>query len=1318
MADNGDHHLLNMGIAFFPAFTRFLSRRYVHIVFFLFVLLGFSYLVENLYSSYINNDWEEFSDARTSFYLTAAAESFIKIQNNTKRIAEEIAAEPRVRQVSGSSVGNRIPLFEILTKESARHNVGIEIYDSNLQMLAWEGQSGRRFRTEVAHALGGTAVSYVHRSPVFSQLIVAVPIVFSNAVVGAVVVRRAIEVNYSIENKFISSEGLGEHLTNSLSVPVSFDFSDNASPAERDMVASAILYGLDSSKVGVINIERPILSGYLETISSIYHRLRSILLALCLSLVCVAAIRSSLLGSSLLLKSILITTILWMSRYVLLWIDFPSVLFYSGAFNPLYFASQFGAGIVKSIGEMTITSLILGMNIGFVTSLILKESRNRNPWWHPVNVPGKLLGGIAAASFLFLLLRGYAAVIRSAVFDSTLNFTDARVIVPSPELALMALNLFVLSFCLLVVAAGITSFLLSLFPSKKRTDGIEWKRWLLGTILLLLVSTLFGMLYPNPLTTDAYRFIFTLGVVLLTMRLHVSIRKSSPVATVNNFLLTLLLSGIFFYPLLAANVMRKDRDRIMIFASDQLKPVDSWMNYIVDEALRGFAQGNAANILQYGSVDEIERLAFSEWAQSSISKGGYPCRFQVLSPGGQVLSQFKLGEEGGVEDYLRSLPAVHDHTYRFEQANSIDRSEKVYGGTVPIMVEGDSVLAIARVVLIGTKKSNIRENPFFLQDYSKEAPESFYRRVIVSEYHDGILVKTAKNPLPVSFRLRQSLIDSLQYRSFVWAEEDIDGRAYEVLYAAGSGGRVVSLTVEKIVLTGQLYNIVKMLVYYAIITSLLLVVLYVIRWVRGNRYVFMFRDKLLVAFLLTALAPVVIIGMYGRNYAEEEFLRSISESLEKETATVGKRLMEELRAGGSLAPYLNIVEAEELPQVQFPGDFNLFVDATLAVTSRPELYKAGMLDTRLGGKAFENVILMNKRFYLQTEQIGSVQYAVGYRPLLGAKGKVLGVVSVPSLYQLDEIEKTVAARNALLFGVLAFVFLSIAIIATVLANRIASPIHRLTMATKRVAQGDLDVVVKGGSGEGEVGELIRSFDMMTRELKHSRENLVRYERELAWKEMAKQVAHEIKNPLTPMKLSLQHLRQIVHDRASDFDRVFDDVMKTLLQQIDELSRIASEFSHFARMPKRTENLCDVNEILLSASGLFEQDQRLTFHLALDEKCQPILADENELRRAFINIIRNASQAINESGDITIVTKAVREGIRVTIQDTGMGISEEVRGKLFEPNFSTKTDGMGLGLAIVKKTVGDIGGSISIESTPGTGTTVIIDVPTVLRDENA
>jgi len=301
-------------------------------------------------------------------------------------------------------------------------------------------------------------------------------------------------------------------------------------------------------------------------------------------------------------------------------------------------------------------------------------------------------------------------------------------------------------------------------------------------------------------------------------------------------------------------------------------------------------------------------------------------------------------------------------------------------------------------------------------------------------------------------------------------------------------------------------------------------------------------------------------------------------------------------------------------------------------------------------------------------------------------------------------------RNALIFGMYAIVVFAIVIIATTFANRIAAPIHELTMATKRVARGDLNVTVGVQRADGEIGGLIRSFEAMTKELARSREDLVRFERELAWKEMAKQVAHEIKNPLTPMKLSMQHLRQTYKDRVSNFDHVFDEVSKTIIEQIDTLSRIASEFASFARMPKPILESVDVNAALRESVLLFEQDATIRFELVLEDNLPPVKSDREELRRAFINIIRNGVQAMNNSGPMTVRSRSENGKAIVTMLDEGAGMSEEVKARLFQPNFSTKTDGMGLGLAITKKIIDDLGGSIIIDSKEGKGTTVTIIIP--------
>jgi two-component system nitrogen regulation sensor histidine kinase NtrY len=214
--------------------------------------------------------------------------------------------------------------------------------------------------------------------------------------------------------------------------------------------------------------------------------------------------------------------------------------------------------------------------------------------------------------------------------------------------------------------------------------------------------------------------------------------------------------------------------------------------------------------------------------------------------------------------------------------------------------------------------------------------------------------------------------------------------------------------------------------------------------------------------------------------------------------------------------------------------------------------------------------------------------------------------------------------------------------------------------------------------------------------------------------MAKQVAHEIKNPLTPMKLSVQHLRQAFHDRAANLDEILDTVTKTIVEQIETLSRIASEFSHFGRMPRRKLEECDLQDVLRESIQLFEQDRNVVFSCHFAPSLPPIFADREELRRAFINLIRNGIQAMDGKGRIDIHTEHEEGEVRITIRDEGKGIPEEVQDKLFQPNFSTKTDGMGLGLAIVKKTVDDLGGTVVLVPAEGKGTAARISLP--LKEE--
>jgi signal transduction histidine kinase len=1290
--------------------SRVSGRRYFRIVFFVFVTLLLVRGCEIGTLLLIDSSWDVYSEQRAAGYMQRSVDAFLGIQRATRRIATEIALHPVIQSAMLDTSARKEQMFSLVTGFSREEKIGLEVYNRAGILVAWDGPSGPPHLTEVQLALEGRMVSYVDRTPIYSQLFVAIPVRTETGIAGVVLVRRSIEVNYPFDNKFIGSEGLADKLTHSLGVSVDFDFSPGAELTKDGRFLSAPLYGIDSARVGTVSIRKPVRSAYLEGISTSFHHVEMVGLAVFLLLIGFGLIRKSTDISSILMRSLVVTAIIWLVRYALLWSGFPSLLFSEGIFDPMYFASKFGGGLAKSIAEMTVTSLALGINTWLVARYVLEVSAVRSPWWNPRSGVVRVALALGGAGLTFLLLRGYAAIVRSAVYDSTLEYMDPKLIVPSFELGLMVFNMFLISLCLIIVVLGITSFILTSFSRGSTPRSRERRAWAATLLLFALGAVLFGQLHPSPLSSVWYRLLFAAAMIGFTYHLHMTIRHARGITNLRNFLIALGLSAIFFYPLLAKEVNDRDRDRIQVFASELLRPSDGWIKYLVEESLRGFLNNQTEEILANGQRSEIEQLAFSHWARSPVNREGYSCLFLVTDANGRTLSTFEIGGAGlsEVAGSYRTEPGVSGINV-LEADNAINAA-KIYVGSVPIPEHSEKPIAYAVVIVSAGKEELLRgENPPFLRGSERGRLQSFYRPTVVTEYRNRVLYATKNNPLPISYDLserinRERLRETGRY---VWENESIEGRTYETLFVRSPADpkRVISITLEEMDLTVHLYNIVKVLVYYAIAVITILLILYGIRWIRGTPYAFTFRDKLLAAFVLTALIPMVIIAIYSRGYAEEKMLQEI--------AVVGNERMSRLVTTGAVrGTWIRPGLAGGGTGAPVP-DHNLYIGTELRETSRPELYEAGILDTRLSGSAYLAVVVKERRFHLQTENIGRYQYAVGYRPLLNPEGTVLAVVSVPTLYRQDQLEAEIAQRDALLFGVFAFVFLAIGFIATAFANRLAGPIHRLTDATKRVSRGDLDVDVDVVDADGEIGELIRSFGKMTHDLKLNREHLVRYEREMAWKEMAKQVAHEIKNPLTPMKLSLQHLKQLYRDRAANFGEALEEVSRTVINQIDGLSRIASEFSHFARMPGRNPEPCDINDVLRESARLFDKNQNITFSFELDTQVPSIVADHEELRRAFINIIRNGIQAMSEGGEMTIGTRTEREAVVISIRDNGGGIPEEIRPKLFEPNFSTKSDGMGLGLAIVQQTVNELGGTIGIDSAMGKGTTVSIRLPVSL-----
>ncbi|MEO8069715.1 MAG: HAMP domain-containing sensor histidine kinase [Flavobacteriales bacterium] len=473
--------------------------------------------------------------------------------------------------------------------------------------------------------------------------------------------------------------------------------------------------------------------------------------------------------------------------------------------------------------------------------------------------------------------------------------------------------------------------------------------------------------------------------------------------------------------------------------------------------------------------------------------------------------------------------------------------------------------------------------------------------------------------------------------------------------------------------------------------------------------------KVRMALLLFAAVGLLFFGVGAQRLLTGLYADRNDEALLEKTRSVMVELQHKLDGETSLATdraaYLDRLLGK-FSNVFFT-DINLYTpDGKLLATSRPQMFSAGLLGERMHPDAYDRSAGSLESAVLQVERIGSAEFRSAYVPLRNGEGTLLAFVNLPSFARQGELEQE---RTNLLTAIvnLFVLLLALSLLAGVLISNWTT--RPLAVLRQRIASMDL-----GGSneritysGRDEIGELVTVYNRKVEELRVSADKLARSERESAWKEMARQVAHEIKNPLTPMKLGIQHFQRSWDADAPDARQKLDRFSASMVEQIDALSRVANDFSQFAQMSAAKEEILDLSEVARNAAELFQgepnADITVTTSRALNVK-----ADREHLLRVFNNLIKNALQAIPEErrGKVEVLLHADGDHAIAEVRDNGAGIPENARERIFTPSFTTKTHGMGLGLAMVKRMVEQAGGSVRFETREDVGTTFIVSFPLV------
>jgi nitrogen fixation/metabolism regulation signal transduction histidine kinase len=445
---------------------------------------------------------------------------------------------------------------------------------------------------------------------------------------------------------------------------------------------------------------------------------------------------------------------------------------------------------------------------------------------------------------------------------------------------------------------------------------------------------------------------------------------------------------------------------------------------------------------------------------------------------------------------------------------------------------------------------------------------------------------------------------------------------------------------------------------------------------------------------------------YNKRVINEK-LQSVSEELKNKIAKMDRFDIE--KDGVFLEKTLN-----KLSRV-FLTDINIYdVDGFLISSSRQQVFNMGLLSEQINPTAFESLVKREKTHFSQEENIGKLSYTSSYMPVYNKEQKTLGFINLQHFGEQEDYESQIQGFLVAIINVFMFLLALSIILSLVISNWLTLPLQVLQDSLSKLKIGGQNKKITYVTND-EIGSIVQLYNDKIEELESAAEQLTRTERESAWRDMAKQVAHEIKNPLTPMKLSVQHLLRSYdeNDPKGSLTKI-KKVVDGVIEQIDGLARIANEFSNFARMPEPVKKETDLVSLTKNTLAVFQGNEKYKITFTSDLTEANVYIDKDQIVQVFNNLIKNAIQSFydKDSGEIkiNIVRDTVKNIYEVSVTDNGSGIDEEHLKSVFIPRFTTKTTGSGIGLSLVKQIVENHGGNVSFSSVLNEGSVFSFSLP--------
>jgi len=977
---------------------------------------------------------------------------------------------------------------------------------------------------------------------------------------------------------------------------------------------------------------------------------------------------------------------------------FPSLFLDLDLFNPAYYADSY---LFPSLGDLLINVLLLLLCSWYVHAMYQNPFKKKKP---------SAFTGLMIAFVLLFLLHGWSmintSIIKGLIKNSSINFEINNLFSLDwySYMGILIVSLLMLSY--FVLANKLVEVIVK--------SGIAVRQFIVVfmafTIAYIIVSHKLGIV-------DLILVCWPTGVLLVLGFVHY---RSSSRYTFSTVIVLLGILSFFASHTLAKFTIQKEKEDRMVFAEKLSSDED-----IVAEWEYPSLEGKLKKVIRNLPFDSLNKFSKNQFDKDIQQKcfTGYWDKYEVKT--------YIFGPDS-IE--LGNADQVRVNFNRMERTIELfGASSELSPNLIYIQNPSQKLSYLIKLPLYGLYSSSKPIGFLFFELTSKLIPEELGFPALLldnnsrkiddlsnysyARYVDKKLITSSGDyPYPLTQRIFESLKGERPYFDF----DGYNHLFYNVNNQFSVDNQIlIVLSKPTETILGQFTAFSYLFAFFSI---MLLIVLFFRNFPEGLRIeTLQLKTKIQLLIVFVLLVSLILFVVGTRYYIEQQYTEKnynlISEKINSVQIEVKNKL-------GKQA-YLDETLVDEMTKylTKFSGvfftDINLYsLEGDLLASSRSKIFDEGLISRKMSPEAYVELGINEKSKFIFEEEIGSMRYLSAYVPFRNNDDQILAYLNLPYFAKQNELEKEISSFLVSIINIFVLLFGFSIVAALFVSNWITKPLRLLQENLARVQLGRKNepLVYKGSD---EIGSLVAEYNKMVSELEYNTLLLARSERESAWREMAKQVAHEIKNPLTPIKLRAQHMQMSFNPSDPEATERMKSFTDMLIEQIDTLTGIANEFSNFAKMPKAQEGELDIALLLTSSVELYRDaaDCEVSYQSELEDD-QFVIADKDQMVRVFNNLIKNAIQAIpdTQEGKVQVILERIENHYKVEVRDNGSGIAKEQIDKIFAPNFTTKSTGMGLGLAMVKQIVENAGGTVEFKTKLNVGTSFYVNLPALHKEE--